>query len=80
MTTIKSPFVSIRCWSTIPQWERDNWMTVQPSKHLVLINGYTHQDPWYEGDSNLSYIDPYALADCQKNYFNDEILDVAKDL
>ena len=55
-------------------------MTVQPSKHLVLINGYTHQDPWYEGDSNLSYIDPYALADCRKNYFNNEILDVAKDL
>ena len=25
---IKSPFVSIRCWSTIPQWERDNWTIV----------------------------------------------------
>ena len=23
-----SPFVSIRCWSTLPKWERDNWMNV----------------------------------------------------
>ena len=80
VTAIKSPFVSIRCWSTIPQWERDNWMTVQPSKYLVLINGYTHQGPWYEGDSHLSYIDPYALANCWRNYFNNEILDTTKDL
>ena len=38
-TTIRgfeSPFVSIRCWSTLPKWERENWMNVQPSKHLIL--------------------------------------------
>ena len=23
-----NPFVSIRCWSTLPNWERDNWMNV----------------------------------------------------
>ena len=40
---IKSPFVSIRCWSTLPQWDGSNWMTVQPSHHLVLIDGYTHK-------------------------------------
>ena len=39
----KSSFVSIRCWSTLPKWERDNWMNVQPLKHLILINSYTHQ-------------------------------------
>ena len=33
----ESSFVSIRCWSTLPKWERDNWMNVQPSKHLILI-------------------------------------------
>ena len=77
---IKSPFVSIRCWSTIPQWERDNWMIVQPSRHLVLINGYSHQGPWYEGDSHLSYRDPYAFKNCCKDYFNNEILDTVQDL
>ena len=55
-------------------------MAIQPSKHLVFINGYTYQGPWYEGDSHLSYRDPYTLADCQRNHFNNEILDVAKDL
>ena len=39
----ESPFVSVRCWSTLPKWERDNWMNVQPSKYLILINGHTHQ-------------------------------------
>ena len=66
VTKVKSPFVSIRCWSTLPQWDADNWMTVLPPRHLVLINGYTHHGPWYEGDSHLSYRDPYALADCWK--------------
>ena len=23
-----SPFVSIRCWSMLPKWERDNWMNI----------------------------------------------------
>ena len=46
-----SPFASIRCWSTLPQWERDNWMNVQPLKHLILINGHTHQGPWFKGNS-----------------------------
>ena len=45
---IKSPFVSIRCWSTLPRWDGDNWMTIQPSHHLVLIDGYTHNGPWYD--------------------------------
>ena len=38
----ETSFVSIRCWSTLPKWERDNWMNVQSSKHLILINGHTH--------------------------------------
>ena len=63
-TKFESPYISIRCWSTLPEWERDNWMNVQPSKHLVLINGYTHQGQWYEGDSHLSFSNPYALAEC----------------
>ena len=37
-----TPFVSIRCWSTLPKWERDNWMNVQLSKHLILLNGHIH--------------------------------------
>ena len=55
-------------------------MTIQPSRHLVLINGYSHQGPQYEGDSHLSYGDPYALADCWRDYFNNEILDIVQDL
>ena len=39
----ESPFVFVRCWSTLPKWERDNWMNVQPPKYLILINGHTHQ-------------------------------------
>ena len=61
-----NPFVSIRYWSTLPKWEKDNWMNVQPSKHLVLINGYTYQGQWHEGDSRLSFKDPYALAEYWK--------------
>jgi len=45
VTKVRSPFVSIKCWSTLPQWDSNNWMTVIPSRHLVLINGYTHQGP-----------------------------------
>ena len=37
VSQINSPFVSVRCWSTLPKWKRDNWINVQPSKHLVLI-------------------------------------------
>ena len=55
-------------------------MNVQPSKHFVLINGYTHQGQWYEGDSRLSFRDPYALAECQRSYFNNQILEVIQDL
>ena len=55
VSQINSAFVSIRCWSTLPKWEKDNWMNVQPSKHLVLINGFTHGDQWYEGNSHLSF-------------------------
>ena len=53
VTKINSPFVSIRCQSTFTKWEGDNSMSIQPSKHLVLINGYTYQGQWYEGDSHL---------------------------
>ena len=80
VTQINSPFVFIRCWSTLPQWDSNNWMTIQPAHHLVLINGYTHNGPWYEGDSYLSYKDPYALADCWRNYFNNEISIVTNEL
>ena len=73
---IKSPFVSIRCWSTLPQWDGNNWMSVQPSHHLILIDGYTHNGPWYDGDSYLSYKDPLALVECWSNYFSNEIRDV----
>ncbi|KAK9998970.1 hypothetical protein SO802_018573 [Lithocarpus litseifolius] len=70
----------IRCWSTLPKWEKDNWMNVQPSKHLILINGYTHQGQWYEGDSRLSFRDPYAFAECWRNYFNNQILEIIQNL
>ena len=80
ITKFKSPYVSIKCWSALPKWERDNWMTVQPSKHLVLVNGYTHQGQWYEGDSHLSFSNPYALAECWRHYFSNQILDVTQDL
>ncbi|KAL0001372.1 hypothetical protein SO802_015153 [Lithocarpus litseifolius] len=55
-------------------------MNAQPSKHLVLINGYTHQGQWYEGDSHLSFRDPYALIECWRSYFNNQILKVIQDL
>ena len=55
-------------------------MTVQPAHHLVLINGYTHNCPWYEEDPYLSYRDPYALADCWRNHFNNEILEDTSEL
>lgn len=80
VSKIKSPFVSIRCWSTLPQWDRSNWMIVQPAHHLVLINGYTHNGPLYEGDSYLHNEDPEALASCWGGYFNNEILDVTSEL
>ena len=74
------PFVSIRCWNTLSKWEKDNWMNVQPSKHLIFINGYTHQGQWLEGNSHLSFKKPYDLAECWKNYFNNQILEVAQNL
>ena len=80
VTKIKSPFVSIRCWSTLPQWDGNNWITIQPAHHLVLINRYTHNGPWYEGDSYLSYKDRYALTGCWKDYFNNELLYVTSEL
>ena len=55
-------------------------MNVQPSKHLILINGFTHQGQWYEGDSRLSFKDPFAIAECWRNYFNNQILQVIQDL
>ncbi|KAL0004920.1 hypothetical protein SO802_012481 [Lithocarpus litseifolius] len=52
--------ITIRCWSTIPKWENDNWMNVQPSKHLILVNGYTHQGPW---------LSPWESINCFVDYF-----------
>ena len=55
-------------------------MNVQPSKHLILINGHTYQGQWLEGNSHLSFKDPFALAKCWKNYFNNQIIEVAQNL
>ena len=46
----------------VGKWDvSNNWMSVHPSHHLVLIDGYTHNGPWYNGDSYLSYEDPPAF-------------------
>ena len=42
-------------------------MNVQTSKHLILINGHTHQGPWFEGNSHLSFADPFTLTDCWRD-------------
>ena len=55
-------------------------MNVQPSKHLILINGHTHQGKWLEGNSYLSFSDPYDLTECWRNYFNNQILEVTQNL
>ena len=55
-------------------------MNVQPSKHLALINGYTYQGQRHEGDSHLSFKDPYAFAECWKIYFSNQIIDVIQNL
>ena len=55
-------------------------MNVQPSKDLILINGHTHQGPWFEGNSQLSFDDPFTLAECWRNYFNNQIINVAHNL
>ena len=55
-------------------------MNVQPSKHLILINGHTYQGPWFEGNSQLSFADPFTLAECWRNYFNNQIINVAHNL
>ena len=52
-------------------------MEVHPSKHLVLINGFTYQGPWYEGDTYISYKYPKALAERWMNYFNNQIIDIS---
>ena len=41
---------------------------------------YTHNGPWYNGDSFLSYEDPLALAACWSNYYNNELRDVTGEL
>ena len=64
----------------MPKWEKDDWMNVQPSNHLILINGHTYQGQWLEGNSHLSFKDPFALVECRRNYFNNQILDVAQNL
>ena len=55
-------------------------MNVQLSKHLILINGHTHQGPWFEGNSHLSFNDPFTLAECWRNCFNNQIINVAQNL
>ena len=37
-------------------------MNVQPSKHLILINGHTHQGPWFDGNTHLSFANPFTLS------------------
>ena len=39
-----------------------------------------NQGQWLEGNSQLSFEDPFALADCWRNYFNNQILEVAQNL
>ncbi|KAK9996799.1 hypothetical protein SO802_021485 [Lithocarpus litseifolius] len=80
ITKTKTPFVSIRCWSTLPEWEMDEWAIVQPSKHLVIIGGYSHQGPWLEGNTFLSYNNPKALSECWRHFFSNEIIKVTKEL
>ena len=55
-------------------------MEVHPSKHLVLINGNTYQNSWYEGDTHISYKYPKALAERWRNYFNNQMVDVSHEL
>ena len=55
-------------------------MNIQPLKHLILINGHTHQGQWLEENSYLSFSDPYDLAEYWRNYFNNQILEVAQNL
>ena len=55
-------------------------MNVQPSKHLILINGHTHQGSWFEGNSQMSFADPFTLAECWRNYFNNQIINIAQNL
>ena len=55
-------------------------MNVQPSNHLILFNGHTHQGPWFEGNSQLSFDVPFTLAECWRNYFNNQIINVAQNL
>ncbi|KAK9989318.1 hypothetical protein SO802_029557 [Lithocarpus litseifolius] len=77
---ISGSYTTIRCWSTLPEWELNHWATVQPSKHLVLIGGYSYQGPWFEGNTFLSYKEPKALADCWRSFFSHEIRRVAREL
>ena len=55
-------------------------MNVQPSKHLILINGHTHQGPWFERNSQLSFDDPFAFVECWRNCFNNKIINEAQNL
>ncbi|KAL0011095.1 hypothetical protein SO802_006203 [Lithocarpus litseifolius] len=61
VTRVSSPYVTIRCWSTLPEWEMNHWATVQPSKHLVLIGGYSHQGPWFEVFTGRPYYESIPL-------------------
>ncbi|KAK9991455.1 hypothetical protein SO802_026440 [Lithocarpus litseifolius] len=58
----------------------NEWETIQPSKHLVLTGGYSHQGPWLEGNTFLSYSNPKALFECWRHFFSNEIIKVTKEL
>ena len=55
-------------------------MNVQPLKHLILINGHTHQGPWFDGNSHLPFANPFTLTECWINYFNNQIISIAHSL
>ena len=50
------------------------------SPQNISFSLYTYQGQWYEGDSHLSFRNPFALAECWRNYFNNQILDVIHNL
>ena len=55
-------------------------MNIQPSKHLILTNGHTYQGSWFEGNSQLSFVDPFTVAECWRNSFNNQIINIAHNL
>ena len=48
--------------------------------YIYIINGHTYQGPWFKGNSQLSFADPFTLVECWRNYFNNQIINVAHNL